>query len=166
MRKEIEFFDVYHETLDKLGGEGILLVAGDPPNPMTIGWGTLGTIWHRKIMTVMVRPTRFTYDKMESISDFSVCVMPEGCSKELSLCGTRSGRDLDKMAACGFHVEKGIHTNSFFIAESDYHFECRIVHKHFIDPFRLDSDIIDRFYPLRDFHMVYYGEIRGIFKRT
>ncbi len=164
MRQEADFFDVFKETLDKLDGDGILLVAGDPPNPMTIGWGTLGYIWHRQIMTVLVRPTRYTFSLMEAARDFSVCVLPDSFTKELAICGTRSGRDTDKVEMCNFHMEKGLRGDSSFIAESSLHFECRIVHRHPLDPATLNPAILTRNYPLRDFHMVYYGEIRGIFR--
>jgi flavin reductase (DIM6/NTAB) family NADH-FMN oxidoreductase RutF len=165
MRQEIDFFDVYHETLDKLDGNGTLLVAGDPPNPMTIGWATMGHIWHKKIVTVMVRPTRHTFGLMESVKDFSVCVLPDDYLHELNICGTRSGRDTDKIKQCGFSIEPCYRVQSHFVAESSIHYECRIVHKHRLDPATLDQKIISRYYPLRDFHMVYYGEILGIFKK-
>ncbi len=166
MRKEVELFDVFHETLDKLDGKGILLVAGDPPNPMTIGWATIGHIWHKQIMTVLVRPVRHTFSLMESVKNFSVCVLPEPYTKALNICGTKSGRDTDKIEACNFHLEKCSKIDSFLIAEATIHFECRIVHKHFLDPATLDPAIIKRYYPLKDFHMVYYGEILGIYRKT
>jgi flavin reductase (DIM6/NTAB) family NADH-FMN oxidoreductase RutF len=164
MRKEVELFDVFKETLDKLDGEGILLVAGDPPNLMTIGWGTIGHIWHKQIMTVLVRPVRHTFKLMESVQDFSVCVLSEQYRKQLSICGTKSGRDLNKVDACNFNMEPCIKVQSFYMEESVIHFECRIVHKHFLDPLTLDPKIIKRYYPQRDFHMVYYGEILGVYK--
>ena len=164
MRKEVELFDVTHETLDKLDGDGILLVAGDPPNPMTIGWATVGHIWSKQVMTVLVRPVRHTYSLMESVKDFSVCVLPDDHRRSLNFCGTRSGRDTDKIKACGFNVEKCLRADAFFIAESAVHFECRIIHKHALDPSTLDPAIIERYYPLKDFHMVYYGEILGIYR--
>ena len=166
MLKEVDIFDVYHETIDKLTGEGILLVAGDPPNPMTIGWATFGHIWHKQIMTVLVRPTRYTYGIMENVRDFSICVLHDDDVKALSLCGTKSGRDTDKIKTCDFRVEKCSKAQAWFIAGSEIHFECRIVHKHKIDPDTLDPPIIDRYYPQRDFHMVYYGEILGVYLHT
>ena len=165
MRKEVEIFDVFKETLDKLDGEGILLVAGDPPNLMTIGWGTIGHIWHKQIMTVMIRPVRYTFRLMESAKDFSVCVLPDQYRKQLTLCGTKSGRDVNKVEACNFNLEPCKKVQSFYLAESVIHFECRIVHKHFLDPETLDPKIIKRYYPQNDFHMVYYGEILGIYKK-
>ena len=88
MRKEVKLSEILNETLDKLDGDGILLVAGNPPNPMTIGWSTIGHIWNMQIMTVLVRPVRHTFNLMESGQDFSVCVLPDQYRKELNLCGT------------------------------------------------------------------------------
>jgi flavin reductase (DIM6/NTAB) family NADH-FMN oxidoreductase RutF len=164
MRTEVELFDVFHETLDKLAGDGILLVAGDPPNPMTIGWGTIGHIWNKPMITVMVRPVRHTFSLMESVKDFSVCVLPDQYRKQLSICGTKSGRDMNKMEHCHLTVEKCIKADASFIAESTIHLECRIVHKHFLDPVTLDAAIIKRHYPMNDYHMIYYGEILGIYR--
>ncbi|MDP1622464.1 MAG: flavin reductase [Bacteroidales bacterium] len=166
MRKEVELFDVFHETLAKLAGDGILLVAGDPPNPMTIGWATLGHIWNKTIMTVLVRPVRYTYNLMESTTDFSVCILPDRYRKELNICGTKSGRDINKIEDCKFDIAKCIKAESFFISESTIHFECRIVHKHLLDPATLEPGIIKRYYPQEDYHMVYYGEVLGIYTKT
>ena len=164
MLKEVELFDVFQETLDKLDGEGVLLVAGNPPNPMTIGWATIGHIWNKQIMTVLVRPVRHTFSLMEAVSDFSVCVLPDQFSRELNICGTKSGRDIDKIEACGFNIEKCIRVDAYYIAGSAIHFECRVVHKHFLDAATLDPGIVQRYYPMKDFHMVYYGEIMGIYR--
>lgn len=163
MREKVKLSEVLLETLDKLDGDGILLVAGDPPNPMTIGWGTIGHIWNKDIINVLVRPVRHTFSLMESGTDFSVCILPGQYRKEISLCGTRSGRDIDKLEVCNLHIEKCSQVNAYFIAESAVHFECRTVHKHFLDPTTLDPAISKKYYPQKDFHMVYYGEIVGIY---
>jgi flavin reductase (DIM6/NTAB) family NADH-FMN oxidoreductase RutF len=93
-------------------------------------------------------------------------VLPDQYRKELNLCGTKSGRDMDKIEMCNFSLGKCNTANAHFIAESTIYFECRVVHKHFIDPATLDPTIIKRYYPQRDFHMVYYGEILGIHKKA
>lgn len=165
MRSETGTFDVYQETLDKLKRHGIILLAGDPPNPMTIGWGTLGVIWNMPIFTVLVRPTRFTYTLLEKSNTFSVCLFPDTFKKELALCGSKSGRDTDKISLCGFTLEKGIRIDSPYISESEAHYECRIVHKHSMDARTLDAAIDTRFYPKKDYHTVYYGEILGVFRK-
>ncbi len=163
MIKAVGPFDVYHKTIGKLAGNGILLLAGDPPNPMTIGWGTIGEIWHMPIFTVLVRPTRYTFGLMEKAKDFTVCVLPEGFNKHLAICGTKSGRNMDKVKVCGFTLEKSVHIITPYICQSEIHYECRIVHKHRLDPAVLDQAINEKYYQTRDWHMVYYGEIMGTF---
>ena len=39
-----------------------LLTAGTEEryNSMTIGWGSLGTVWNKDVLTVYVRPDRYT----------------------------------------------------------------------------------------------------------
>ena len=165
MKKETDIFKVYQETIEKLEGDGILLVAGDPPNPMTIGWGTIGIIWHMQIFTVYVRPIRYTFHLMENSKDFTVNVLSGEYKKQLNFCGTKSGRDLDKIEKCGLTLEKSFKVSTPHILESHIHYECRVVHRHRIDPGMLDQRIIRRYYPLKDFHMVYYGEVMGIYKK-
>jgi len=80
MNKAVGPFDEYHETIGKLGGNGIILLAGDPPNPMTIGWGTIGEICICPSLR-LVRPTRYTFGLMEKAKDFTVCVLPDGYEK-------------------------------------------------------------------------------------
>ena len=80
-----------------LGAGAFLLVGGENsrPNPMTIGWATLGTVWGKPALAVYVRPSRYTHGLLESTRHFSVNV-PEGevFSKALAFCGSKSGRDL------------------------------------------------------------------------
>ena len=45
MREKIGNFEVFTETMEAIGGDGLLLVVGTKGNPMTIGWGTIGIIW-------------------------------------------------------------------------------------------------------------------------
>jgi flavin reductase (DIM6/NTAB) family NADH-FMN oxidoreductase RutF len=164
MRKEIEISSVFKETEEFMKRDGVILLAGNPPNPMTIGWGTIGYIWGKPIFTILVRPSRFTFALMESSTEFTVNLLPDEFARQLSLCGTKSGRNTDKLTECGFHTEQGINLMSPYLKESSIHFECRIVHKHDLIPENLDISIARRYYPSDDFHKVYYGEILGVFK--
>jgi flavin reductase (DIM6/NTAB) family NADH-FMN oxidoreductase RutF len=166
MRKEVNVKSVFGETLEMMKGKGVILLAGDPSNPMTIGWGTIGFIWGKLIFTVMVRPSRFTYSRMESSCEFTVNLLTDAFARQLSLCGTKSGRDVDKIAKCGFRLEKGIHVKTPYIRESFIHFECRIIHKHDLLAETLETGILKKYYPQKDLHRVYYGEIVGVFKEA
>ena len=80
-----------------------LLTAGteDHFNSMTIGWGALGTVWNRDVLTVYVRPDRYTWQFMKDSEYFTVSFFPERCREALLLMGRMSGRDGDKVAAAG-----------------------------------------------------------------
>ncbi len=164
MRKQIGMFEAFNETMEKMRGEGILLVAGVPPNPMTIGWGTLGYIWSKPVFVILVRPNRYTFELIENVKDFSVNVLPKELNQEIAICGSESGRDVDKVVKCGFDMKHGECSNAFYINQSVIHYECRIIHKNKVDPGTLEPSIIDTYYEQRDFHTIYYGEILGVFK--
>jgi flavin reductase (DIM6/NTAB) family NADH-FMN oxidoreductase RutF len=164
MRKQIGNFDLFKETVDKLDGDGALLMASTYLNTMTIGWGTLGVIWGRPVFLVMVRQSRYSWGLMEKSELFSVSFFSEAYGRELEYCGTKSGRKVNKLEDCKFHASDGIISPSLYIEESDFHYECRIIHKTPVDPASLNPDLMKRYYhPGNDYHTVYYGEILGTF---
>ena len=93
------YTDYFAQTIQRMREDGLLLVTqgtDGKPNVMTIGWGTMGVIWSRPIFIVLVRPSRYTYSRLEEISDFTVNVPPRELAAAASHCGTVSGRDHDK----------------------------------------------------------------------
>ena len=80
-----------------------LLTAGSPEryNSMTIGWGAMGTVWNRDVVTVYVRPDRYTWAFLKDSQYFTVSFYPESCREALTVMGRMSGRDGDKAAAAG-----------------------------------------------------------------
>ena len=49
------------------------------------------------------------------------------------------------------------------IEQSLLHYECKVVHKHDVDPQTLAADILTNSYPRGDFHRVYYGEVIAVY---
>ena len=165
-KTKIGTFDAVAETMKCLSGPGALLVAGaEPVNPMTIGWGEIGIVWGRPVFVVLVRPSRFTHSLMEKAAGFSVNVAPESLGEACMLCGTRSGRDIDKVAEAGLTIEKGLALDVPTIAECPIHYECRIIHRNEVDPATLSPEVKASAYAGGDFHTVYRGEIAGVFGR-
>lgn len=96
-------------TLDKNWFEGLhsewaLLSAGKPENfnTMVIGWGMFGPMWGIPVCEVVVRPQRYTFEFIEREETYSVAFFGNGYRKELGICGSKSGRDIDKMKETGF----------------------------------------------------------------
>ncbi len=91
------------DPFTKFEKDWALLTAGTPDhfNSMTIGWGSLGTVWNKDVLTVYVRPDRYTWQFLKDSDTFTVSFFPERCRQALTIMGTLSGRDGDKVAAAG-----------------------------------------------------------------
>jgi len=158
--------ELWDATMARLRDPGLLLVSCDSkgtPNVMTIGWATLGTIWEKPILTVLVRPSRFTYSLLEEIGDFTVNVPTPELEDVVKYCGTVSGREEDKFARSALTATPSRHVCSPIIEECVLHYECRVIHKHDLNPETLPADVRADFYPQGNFHRVYYGEVLAVY---
>ena len=133
---------------------------------MTIGWGTLGVIWGKPVLTVLVRPSRRTHFFLEEHDEFTVCLPTEKMKDSVMLCGTKSGRDIDKISECGFVMEKGLQVTTPYIAQCPVHFECRVIHRNRVIPENLDAGVAGEYYSAGDYHTIYFGEILGAYRET
>ena len=55
---EVRYTDYFAQTIQRMREDGLLLVtlgADGKPNVMTIGWGTMGSIWSRPVFIVLVQ---------------------------------------------------------------------------------------------------------------
>lgn len=103
-------------VIDAVGKEWMLITAGTPErlNTMTASWGSLGVLWHRPVVNIFVRPERHTYGFVEVHDRFSVAFFGPEHREALAFCGKHSGRDVDKVAHCGFTVASGAGGGVFF----------------------------------------------------
>ena len=164
MREQIGTYNALGEMLAGLENDGLLLVTGKQGNPMTIGWATIGRIWERPVLTVLVRPSRYSFVLLETLPEFTVNVPAADHGKSLAICGSKSGRDMDKIAECGFSLGSSASITVPYISECPVHYECRVILKSDVVNADLEPDIIPEFYASGDFHRVYYGEILGVYR--
>lgn len=164
-KKQVSIGRVADSILEQLPRGAFLTVkAGDRINTMTIGWGTFGRMWNKPVFMVMVRYSRYTYELIERAGAFTVSVPLNGKFKEaLAVCGSRSGRDIDKFKECGLKAIPGQKVDAPVIDGCDIHVECRIIYKTPLAPEKLPQDVIDACYKSGDFHVLYYGEILGVY---
>jgi len=159
-----KFYDHFDQLCRSLDSHGAFLVVKDKDgrvNTMTIGWATIGIVWSRPLMTVLVRPVRFTHELIENAVSFSVCVPGDKTfDKALMCCGTKSGKKVDKAKECGLTFVPGKLENTVVVKGCNLFYECEIVHKNQIDSATLNKDIIADLYPKKDFHTIYFGEIK------
>ena len=108
MKREINVWD-YSGKINEETGKGILLTtkADGKVNTMTIGWGTIGIQWGKPIFIAFVRESRHTKAMLEKNPEFTINVPLGAIDKNiLGICGTKSGRDMDKIKALGLTLEE------------------------------------------------------------
>jgi hypothetical protein len=128
-------------------------------NTMTIGWFEIGYFWRREVMTVGVRPTRHTHHIIENVSTFSVTVPEAGTFKnELTLCGSKSGRDIDKFDVCNLPLSYHGEEKTPYILIPGEHLFGKIITKTVMDP-ALSNPGLESLYPNKDYHSLYFAEI-------
>ena len=165
-KKHVDEFDYVVETNRLMRSDGLFLVTegiDEKPNAMTIGWGFLGTMWSRPVFVVAVRLSRHTHKLLEESDSFTVCLPGKGMQRWLDVCGNKSGRDIDKFKELGMTAAPSNKVKAPNIGECPVHFECEIVYRNEMKPGQLKKAVEDEVYPNKDMHVIYYGEVRGVY---
>lgn len=144
----------------KIADDWFLVTAGDENgyNTMTASWGSLGTMWGKSAAVTVIRPQRYTKEFIDNNEYFTISFLKEGNKDILSFCGSKSGRDFDKAKETGLEPVFVDKTTTF--EQAELVLICRKVFAQDINPDSfLDKTIIDKWYPEKDFHTAYVGEI-------
>jgi len=158
--------DIPDNVFKLIGKDWMLITAGnkDEYNMMTASWGTAGVLWKKPVIFTFVRPQRYTYEFMEQNARFSVSFFEEKHREILNICGTTSGRDLNKMNIDGLTpMVTPADTVSF--REARLVLECRKIYFDDIDPAFFQVFDLETIYPTRDYHRFYVGEIVGAWQK-
>ena len=169
MKKMIDPFD-YAGEFSKHMSQGVLLTTKGEKgvNTMTIGWGTMGIEWGRPMFVAYVRESRYTHDLLDANPEFTVnCPVGEFDKKILGFCGTKSGRDVNKIKELGLHLVESMNISVPGFKEFPLTLECKVVYRNKQPVETIPQEIQDRYYPVKDgaqdFHYAYYGEIVGAY---
>lgn len=151
---------------DLWANQWFLLAAGDfkagKYNAMTVAWGAFGTMWNKPFAHVVVRPGRYTHEFTEKYDSFTLCAFPEEYKQALQLMGTRSGRNCDKIRESGLTPIASTKVKAPSFKEAELVIECRKIYKSSVDPSGFFDSSIDKNYPTKDYHTIYYGEIVAV----
>ena len=144
----------------------VLVTSGtlDSFNTLTASWGGMGILWEKEVAMVVVRPVRHTFRFMEQNALFTVAAFEEKYRPALRLCGRKSGRDGDKAKEAGLTPVQGLHGGIYF-REARLVWECRKMYWHDFDPERFLDVKMHKFYPKKDYHRLYVGEIVSVMAR-
>ena len=154
-------------AMQKIGKEWMLITVKDEKNhrvnAMTASWGCLGVLWNKNICVCFVRPQRHTYELLEETDRCSIAFLSEDYREALRLCGSKSGRDTDKLREAGLSAVPldGVDV----ISEAETVLVCR---KLYVDDLKkecfLDPSLLST-YKQEDYHRVYVCEIEKAYKK-
>lgn len=162
--EKIDIKDLNMNPFQAIGKEWLLISAGDQDgvNTMTASWGGVGVLWGEDVVTVYIRPQRYTKQFVDRQDCFSLSFFSGNYKKELGVLGTKSGRDGDKIGEVGFHTTflDGVPTfeeaNTVFIVEKIY--EDTIKPENY-----LDTSLDTKWYPEKDYHTIYIARIKAVY---
>ena len=165
--KQVELDILGKENPFKLIGEQwMLITAGDKEsfNTMTASWGGLGWLWNNPVAFIFVRPERHTHDFLESSDKVTLSFFPESCRKALQICGTKSGRDCDKVKEAGLDPAV-LKDGAMTFKQARLTLACRKLFKSDMKQADfLDKELLNKWYSNAGLHSVYVLEIEKLWK--
>lgn len=166
--KKIDLTTLTDNVFNLIGKEWLLITAGDKNgfNTMTASWGCIGWLWNRPVAVVFIRPERYTHLLAEQSDHITLSFLGNGDeAREIyNLCGSKSGRDCDKIKESGLQP---IETESGNIAftQSRLTLECRKLYKDSIKPECFIDNSISKWYGEKGgYHDAYILEIVNAYK--
>ncbi len=151
-----------------IGDEWLLITAGTPEsfNTMTASWGAVGILWNKPVAICFIRSTRYTFDFANQNKIFTLSFFTEKEQSILNFCGTRSGKNVDKISATGM---RPLPTENAGIGyeQSRLCMECNKIYFDDLNPEKFQLPEIDqKIYPKKDYHRMYIGEILNCYVKS
>lgn len=172
MKKIEEFdtispFELTENLFNSLDNDWMLITAGNEQkyNTMTASWGGLGILWNKPVAFIFIRPQRYTFEFAEKSSYLTLSFFEEQYRKALNFCGAKSGRDYDKVKETGLTPIRT--DNGIAFEESRLIIECEKLYADFLKTEQfIDKGVILKNYPKSDFHRMYIGEIKSVYRNV
>lgn len=163
MFRDICVRDFKENVIELISKEYMLITAGnkDGYNMMTASWGFMGEMWGEDSVAVVVRPERYTMDFIESSDYFTLTFF--GDNKDIhKVCGSKSGRNVDKTALTG--LSPVANDNYVYFKEARL---VLIIKKKYVQPmdkqFLIDKSIDEKWYQNGGWHNLIIGSIERIY---
>jgi flavin reductase (DIM6/NTAB) family NADH-FMN oxidoreductase RutF len=102
---------------------GACVDAAGKPNAIGLGWWTICS-WEPPMLAISVGTKRYSRECIDASGEFVVCLIGPDHAKAAWVCGTKSGRDGDKLAQAGLTVVPSRKVKTPTLGESVVAFEC------------------------------------------
>ena len=154
------------DALNLIGKQWMLVTAGTSEkfNTMTASWGGLGWLWNKPVAFVFIRPERYTHGFIEASDCMTLSFYGEEYREALKICGTKSGRDTDKVAATGLTPVK-LESGNMTFGEARLTLDCRKLFKTSMQEANfIDKELLEKWYGTHGgLHDVYVVEIENVY---
>jgi len=152
--------EIKDNPFQAIGKDWMLIAAGtrQAHNMMTASWGAWGVLWHKPVCFCFVRPHRHTYGFMEQNFFYTLNFFGKKYRKILAFCGSKSGRDVDKVKATGL-TARFDKSGAVYFAQARLVIVCKKIYAQRIDPRCFLDPAIEDNYPKKDYHQMYVGEV-------
>ena len=167
----MNFIDKSYDVFRMFNDRWALVTAGtiENYNTMTIAWGSMGTVWGpphqgKPILTVYVAPARYTHSFLVKNDFFTVSFFPEKYRRDLTVLGSKSGRDGDKVALTGLTPVAVEHGVDFEQAEMT--FVCKKIYSHQFEREKTPIEVREWIYNRSEPHEMFIGEIVDVIDRS
>ncbi len=156
------------DQFDLIGKQWMLITSGDTSkyNTMTASWGGFGHLWGKNVAFIFVRPERYTHEFIEANDRVTLSFFDEKYRQALQICGTKSGRDGDKVKEAGL-TPIALESKTTTFDEARMVLDCRKLFKtEMTEDAFIDKEICKQNYrpePGGGFHTIYVVEIENVY---
>lgn len=163
------FHRISHEELENVcrlfDKDWTLITAGERGcvNTMTASWGGIGILWNRPVAFCFIRPQRHTFSLTERYDTLSLSFFSEDYRAALRLCGSSSGRDVDKFEKAG--LTPAFAGETPYVAQARLVLLCRKLYAADLQESAFLCPALLSHYKDGDFHRMYICEIEGAYAR-
>lgn len=157
--KEINPAQITENPFTLIGKDWMLVTAGNKEklNTMTASWGSVGIMWNKPVAFTFVRPQRYTYEFIEKSEYYTLSFYDDEYRKMLNFCGTKSGRDVDKVKETG--ITPVFNEQAPYFEQAKLVLVCRKLYNQFLNEESLYDKSLKSNYENNDYHKMYVGEI-------
>lgn len=160
--KEISPNEITENPFKLIGKDWMLVTAGDKSkfNTMTASWGGVGILWNKPVAFTFIRPQRYTFEFTEQGEYYTLSFFDEKYRQALNFCGTKSGRDYDKVKETG--LTPVFSENAPYFGEAKLVLVCKKLYNQFLTEESLNDKALISNYANNDWHKMYVGEIEKV----
>lgn len=158
----------FSNVFNEIGKRWMLITAekDGKVNTMTASWGGLGILWGVPVAYVFIRPQRYTQEFLTAAEKFTASFYPEECRPALNLCGTKSGRDIDKIAEAGLKTVINSRGFAYFEQATDVFCLKKMYVQQLDKGCAVNAELFEKNYPSNDYHFMYIAEIEDYLKKS